>query len=110
VVASLAGFADPNPRLNQVGKRERHRLIESIKSMPIPVSGTLGFALAEVTSGGLSLDQVDRRTMEVKDRPGLYVFGELLDLAGPIGGFSFQAAFSTAEMAAQSACRRIESK
>ena len=39
--------------------------------------------------------------MEVRRAPGLYVFGELLDLAGPIGGFNFQAAFSTAELAAR---------
>jgi hypothetical protein len=41
--------------------------------------------------------------MEVRKHPGLHVFGELLDLTGPIGGFNFQAAFSTANLAAQAA-------
>ena len=77
--------------------------MESIKGLRIPISGSLGFAKAEVTAGGLALDEVDRLTMEVRKHPGLHVFGELLDLTGPIGGFNFQAAFSTANLAAQAA-------
>jgi predicted Rossmann fold flavoprotein len=109
-VASEAGLSEANPRLNQVGKAQRHRLIEAVKALKIPISGTLGFAMAEVTSGGLALDEVDRRTMEVKRHPGLHVFGELLDLTGPIGGFSFQAAFSTAELAASAACSALRTQ
>ena len=94
---------DLNPQLNQLSKAGRHRLVESIKGLRIPISGSLGFAKAEVTAGGLALDEVDRLTMEVRKHPGLHVFGELLDLTGPIGGFNFQAAFSTANLAAQAA-------
>ena len=107
-VVRQAGISEPNPRLNQVGKAERNRLVETLKALPIPISGTLGFAMAEVTSGGLALDEVDRRSMEVKRCPGLHVFGELLDLTGPIGGFSFQAAFSTASSAAKAACAALD--
>jgi predicted flavoprotein YhiN len=46
--------------------------------------------------------------MEVKKTPGLYAFGEVLDLHGPIGGFNFQSAFSTAQLAAESACKSLE--
>jgi predicted flavoprotein YhiN len=66
------------------------------------VSGTRGFAKAEVTAGGVSLDEVDPRTMQSKIVPGLYVIGEILDLDGWIGGFNFQSAFSTAWLAAES--------
>lgn len=106
-VATLAGLPEPNPAANQINKRTRNKLVELFKGLPIPISGSQGFAKAEVTSGGLSLAEVERRTMEVKRYPGLYVFGEALDLTGPIGGFSFQAAFSTAELAARSACQEF---
>ncbi len=106
-VAQRARLREVNPAANQINKGERNRLVENLKALPIPISGTLGFAKAEVTAGGLALDQVDRKTMEVKTLPGLFVFGELLDLTGPIGGFSFQAAFCTADMAAHAACRGL---
>ena len=103
-VARQAGLSELNPRVNQIPKAARHRLIDELKGLHIPISGSLGFEKAEVTAGGLDLSQVHRTPMEVKRCPGLYVFGELLDLTGPIGGFNFQAAFSTAELAARAAC------
>ena len=103
MVALRAELGELNPQINQVDKTSRHRLIDELKGLRIPVSGTLGFSKAEVTAGGLALSEVDRMTMEVRRAPGLHVFGELLDLTGPIGGFNFQAAFATAEMAAQAA-------
>lgn len=77
----------------------RHALVEALKGLVVPVDGTEGFERAEVTAGGLALGAVDPRTMGVNARPGLFVVGELLDLDGPIGGLSFQAAFATAELA-----------
>jgi hypothetical protein len=63
----------------------------------------MGFRKAEVTAGGVSLDEVDSRTMQSKRVTGLYFAGEILDLDGPIGGYNFQAAFSTGSLAGQSA-------
>ena len=62
-----------------------------------------------MTAGGLALKEVNRHTMEVKKCPGLYVFGELLNLQGPIGGFNFQSAFATAELAARAAVQSLKS-
>ena len=59
-----------------------------------------------MTAGGLDLKAVNPRTMEVNAWPGLYVVGELLDLDGPIGGFSFLAAFATAELAGRAVAPR----
>ena len=61
--------------------------------------GTLGFEKAEVTAGGVSLDEVDSRTMQSKKVPGLYFAGEVLDLDGWIGGYNFQSAWSTGWLA-----------
>ena len=68
----------------------------------IPITGTRGFAKAEVTAGGVRLDEIDSRTMQSKLVPGLYFAGEILDLDGPIGGYNFQAAFSTGVLAGRS--------
>jgi predicted flavoprotein YhiN len=65
------------------------------KRLRLPVTDTLGVGRAEVTAGGVSLDEVDSRTMQSKRVPGLYLAGELLDLDGLIGGYNFQAAWST---------------
>lgn len=86
----------------ELGKSERMRIVQTVKQLRIPLAGTLGFAKAEVTAGGVSLDEVDSRTMQSKRVPNLFIAGELLDLDGPIGGYNFQAAFSTAWLAGES--------
>lgn len=104
-VARQAGLVDTNPWSGEIRRAQRHKLIELLKALPVPISGSRGFDKAEVTAGGLALSEVDRRTLAVKRFPGLYVVGELLDLVGPIGGLNFQAAFATAELAAHDASR-----
>ncbi|HIF40079.1 MAG TPA: aminoacetone oxidase family FAD-binding enzyme [Planctomycetes bacterium] len=91
-------------------RAQRHGLIEAIKRLPLPVEGTLGYDQAEVTAGGLALDALDSRTMQVHGHEGLFVCGELLDLDGPIGGLNFQAAFSTGYMAGRAAARSFTGK
>jgi predicted Rossmann fold flavoprotein len=90
-------------RAAALGRAERGRLVAAVKWQRVAVTGTLGFGKAEVTAGGVSLAEVDSRTMASKVVPGLYVAGELLDLDGPIGGYNFQAAWSTGWLAGLSA-------
>ena len=97
--ARRAGAGEGNPVLAGLSRERRHALIETLKGLPIEVDGTRGWELAEVTAGGLDVRAVNPRTMEVNGMRGLYVLGELLDLDGPIGGLSFQAAFACAELA-----------
>lgn len=104
-VVAQAGLADANPRLHVLPRADRLRLVGALKGLRVPLTGTLGWDEAEVTGGGLALDAVRRTTMAVRGHPGLYVFGELLDLTGPIGGLNFQAAFATGELAARDAVR-----
>ena len=92
----------PQRRGAELSKLQRRRLVQAIKQLRIPVSGTMGFRKAEVTAGGVALDEVDSRDMQSKIMPGLYFAGELLDLDGPIGGYNFQAAFSTGYLAGES--------
>lgn len=83
------------------GKGERARLVSAIKNLAVPIAGTLGFKKAEVTAGGIDLSEVDSRTMQSKLVPNLFLAGEVLDLDGPIGGYNFQAAFSTGWLAGE---------
>jgi len=83
-----------------LSKPDRQSLAKALKRTRIPVSGTLGYEKAEVTAGGVVLDEVDSRTMQSKLKPGLYFAGEVLDLDGWIGGYNFQSAWSTGTLAA----------
>jgi predicted Rossmann fold flavoprotein len=83
----------------ELGNAARQRLTGAIKQCAMPVIGTLGFRKAEVTAGGVSLAEIDSRTMQSRIVAHLYLAGEILDLDGPIGGYNFQAAFSTGWLA-----------
>ncbi len=98
--ALIAASGIPLDRLGpDLARDERRRLVVSLKGLRLPIAGTLGFAKAEVTSGGVSLDEVDPRTLESRLQPGLHFVGEVLDLDGLIGGYNFQAAWSTGWLA-----------
>lgn len=86
-------------RAAEVRRADRARIVEQIKNCRIAARGVMGFRKAEVTAGGIDLRQVDSSTMQSKVAPGLFFAGEVLDLDGPIGGFNFQAAFSTGWLA-----------
>ena len=60
-----------------------------------------------MTRGGIDLKAVDPQSMEIKDFPGLYVAGELLDIDGESGGYNLQAAFSTGYLAGQSLITKL---
>ncbi len=98
----LAGIS-MDLKLAEMGKRRLAALVELIKACPVSVEDTRGFAKAEVTAGGIALDEVDNRTMQSRFQPGLFLAGEILDFDGPIGGFNFQAAFSTGHLAGSNA-------
>jgi predicted Rossmann fold flavoprotein len=90
-------------RAAALSRADRARLVGCIKCLRLPVTGTLGFAKAEVTAGGVVLEEVDSRSLRSKRVPRLFLAGEILDLDGPIGGYNFQAAWSTGWLAGQSA-------
>jgi predicted Rossmann fold flavoprotein len=103
-VLEQAGLA-ADRRAAALSRAERGRLVAVLKRLRVPISGTLGFGRAEVTAGGIVLDEVDSRTMRSKKALGLFLAGEVLDLDGPIGGYNFQAAWSTGWLAGTVAAR-----
>jgi predicted Rossmann fold flavoprotein len=89
-----------------LSRDERQRLLTNLKGLALPITGTLGFEKAEVTAGGVALDGVDPKTLESRLVAGLYFAGEILELDGLIGGYNFQAAWSTGWLAGESAATR----
>jgi hypothetical protein len=94
---------EPRLPLSQVPKEAREALFTLLLERDLHVTGTLGYEKAEVTAGGVRLDEVDPRTLESRKAPGLYLCGEILDVEGRLGGFNFQFAWSSGTVAGRSA-------
>ena len=94
---------DPRKKVNSVTKEERRRLLEAIKYMRIPLTRFRPIDEAIITKGGVSVDEINPKTMESKLVSGLYFAGEVLDLDAYTGGFNLQIAYSTAVVAGESA-------
>jgi hypothetical protein len=90
---------DPARLLSELRREERLRVIETLVRGVLPWTGDEGYKKAEVTGGGVSLSEIDPRTMESRKHPGLFLCGEMLDAFGPIGGYNFQWAWATGRAA-----------
>ena len=101
-IIALSGV-DPRKKVNSVTKEERRRLLEAIKYMRIPLLRFRPIDEAIITKGGVSVSEINPKTMESKLVSGLYFAGEVLDLDAYTGGFNLQIAFSTAVIAGESA-------
>jgi len=91
---------------SQLTREERARLVQALTRHPLHWTGDEGYRRAEVTGGGVALEEIDPRTMESRLRPGLYLCGEILDAFGPIGGYNFAWAWATGRAAGIGASSR----
>jgi predicted Rossmann fold flavoprotein len=94
----------PDRPLASLTREDRRRVVRALVEWPLSVTDTRGYNYAEVTAGGVTLDEIDPRTMESRVCPGLFLVGEILDVDGRIGGFNFQWAWSSARAAARGLC------
>ena len=102
VVISLSGI-DARKKVNSITKEERHALGEVIRCLRISISGFRPINEAIVTKGGISVKEVNPKTMESKLCAGLYFAGEVLDVDAYTGGYNLQIAFATGVLAGESA-------
>lgn len=92
---------------SQISSVERKRLLHWLKDLRFQITGSLPLEAAIITAGGVSLDEVDPRTMQSRIVEGLYFAGELLDVNADTGGYNLQAAFSTGWLAGSSAAKSL---
>ncbi len=98
VVIKKCGI-NPEKKVNQITAEERARLVETLKNFKIKISSLAPFTQAVITSGGVSVKDINPKTMESKLVKNLYFIGEVLDVDALTGGFNLQIAFSTASTA-----------
>ncbi len=99
---------DPQKKVNEITKNEKNRLAEVIKNIEMTVEDLMGFKFAIVTSGGVSLGDIDSKTMKSRIIDNLFFAGEIIDIDGPTGGFNLQASFSTGYLAGKSAADEVK--
>ena len=88
----VQGFPE---KVKQLTDKERNQLVRSIKDLKIPVTGKMSLAKSFVTKGGVSLKEINPKTLESKLVPGLHFAGEVLDINAHTGGFNITSALCT---------------
>jgi len=90
----------------ELRRGERAALLDALTAFVLPWTGDEGYKKAEVTGGGIALDEVNPRTLESRRHAGLFLCGEMLDAFGPIGGHNFAWAWSTGRAAGLAVAER----
>jgi len=93
------GLIDLNKQVNDVRVEERKKLVRLLKALPATITGLMGDDRAVVSDGGVSLEEIDMRTMQSKVVVNLYVTGDLLHINRPSGGYSLQLCWTTGYVA-----------
>ncbi len=102
IMISYAGI-DGAKKVHDISKEERKILLASLKSFVIPLSGFRPIAEAIVTAGGVSVSEIQPKTMMSKKAAHLFFAGEIIDVDAYTGGYNLQIAFSTGYLAGKSA-------
>ncbi len=106
-VLRLAGVP-PERAAGQVSREERQRLLRTLKTFSVKVTGPRGYPEAVITQGGVAVREVQPATMESKKVPGLFFAGEVLNLDALTGGYNLQIAWSTGYAAGKGAAFAAE--
>ena len=93
-IITLIGIS-PEKRINEITKKERRKIVKVLKNFELTISGFRSIEEAIVTKGGISIKEINPKTMESKIINGLYFAGEIIDLDAFTGGFNLQIAWST---------------
>jgi len=96
---------EPGKRCSKISREERKRIVSYLTDFRINIRKPRPIEEATITRGGVSLEEINPRTMESRRVQGLFFCGEMMDVDGVTGGYNLQAAFSTGYLAAESAAR-----
>lgn len=86
---------DENKKVNSITKEERQKIVKILKCLELTIEGFRPIEEAIVTAGGISIKEINPKTMESKLVKGLYFAGEIIDVDAYTGGFNLQIAYST---------------
>ena len=100
VIIEKSGI-NPEKKVNEINKKERHRLVNLLKNFEVVIKGFRTIDEAIITSGGINIKEINPKTMESKLVDGLYFAGEIIDVDAYTGGFNLQIAYSTGYTAGQ---------
>lgn len=106
IIARRAGIEKLSYKVKDLNRQLLWAMASYIKELVFDVTGTKGFAGAQVTAGGVCTAEFDKRTMESQKVKGLYCCGEVLDIYGDCGGYNLQWAWSSGRLAGKSACEK----
>ena len=98
VVLDLS-YIDEDKKVDEITKLERQNLLKTLREFPLIISATRPISEAIVTAGGVSINEVNPKTMNSKIVENLFFAGEVLDIDGNTGGFNLQAAWATGNAA-----------
>lgn len=99
---------EAHKKVHQMNKDDRRKLAKILKELPLTITGSLALEEAMVTTGGVSIKEINPRTMESRVVPGLYFAGEIIEGGAPSGGYNLQQAFSTGYLAGESAVKCVD--
>ena len=102
VIVELSGL-EPHRKINEITKAQRAKLVHAIKNLEFDIKGFRPIDEAIVTSGGVSVREINPSTMESKLVTGIFFAGEVIDVDAYTGGFNLQIAFSTGYAAGKNA-------
>ena len=94
ILSSLPNI-DPEKKVHSITKEERRFLCQSLKALPLTVTGLMGFDRAVVADGGVPLSEIDTKTMRSLRMSNLFITGDLLHIRRPSGGYSLQLCWTT---------------
>jgi len=100
--SDVLGFIDINTKVHSVTKEDRRKIVDIIKAMPVTIEGLMGYERSVVVDGGVSLKEIDMKTMKSKIIDNLYITGDLLHLNRNSGGYSLQLCWTTGYIAGNS--------
>ncbi|MBI2906946.1 MAG: aminoacetone oxidase family FAD-binding enzyme [Chloroflexi bacterium] len=98
-VQTLLADIDLDSKVHSISKEDRKRIVSLLKALPVTITGLMGYDRAVVSDGGVSLSEIDTRTMRSKLFSNLYIVGDLLNVSRSSGGFSLQLCWTTGYVA-----------
>jgi len=94
-IEMLINFMDINTKVHSVTKENRKKLVRLFKTLPLNITNLMGYDRAVVADGGVSLSEIDMKTMRSKLYNNLYITGDLLNISRPSGGYGLQLCWTT---------------